>query len=159
MTEREWQTQVVQCLKLHGWRVYHTYDSRRSQPGFPDLVASNIRLRATIHVELKTETGKTSPAQETWLSTIAASGYARVWRPSDWDEVQRIAAQGPGDYRTRREVVEALSFLEEEIAIQHDHVELSRRTGSSTGAVYTAEDVARGYLAALQALNLSRGPR
>jgi hypothetical protein len=35
MTERTWQDQVVEAATLFGWAVYHTYDSRRSAPGFP----------------------------------------------------------------------------------------------------------------------------
>ena len=37
MTEKQFMAQVVELAKLKGWLVYHTYDSRRSEPGFPDL--------------------------------------------------------------------------------------------------------------------------
>ena len=39
MTEKQFQSHIVQYAKMRGWLVYHTHDSRRSEPGFPDLVA------------------------------------------------------------------------------------------------------------------------
>lgn len=94
-TEKSWQAQVEQCLTLHGWRVYHTHNSRRSAKGWPDIAATCPRLRSTIFVELKTETGTPSDEQLAWLADLTASGeYARIWRPSDWAEVQRVARDG-----------------------------------------------------------------
>ena len=37
ISERAWQDVVVQAARLMGFHVYHAYDSRRSEPGFPDL--------------------------------------------------------------------------------------------------------------------------
>ena len=37
MTEAQFQEAVVQLARLTGWLVYHTFDSRRSQAGYPDL--------------------------------------------------------------------------------------------------------------------------
>ena len=36
-TEKGFQAAVVELARLRGWLVYHTYDSRRSAKGFPDL--------------------------------------------------------------------------------------------------------------------------
>lgn len=36
--ERDFQAAVMELARLLGWRVYHTWDSRKSEPGFPDLV-------------------------------------------------------------------------------------------------------------------------
>ena len=52
---------VVDLARTLGWRVYHTYDSRRSQPGFPDLVLVRERI---LFLELKSETGKLSHDHE-----------------------------------------------------------------------------------------------
>ena len=38
LTEAQLQEMVVARSKALGWLVYHTYDSRRSASGFPDLV-------------------------------------------------------------------------------------------------------------------------
>jgi hypothetical protein len=63
-----------------GLSVYHTHDSRRSEPGFPDIVAAGpggLLLR-----ELKADKGKVSPEQHRWLSVLRSAGAdAGVWRP------------------------------------------------------------------------------
>ena len=38
MTEKKFQAAVLQIANMYGWLAYHTHDSRRSAPGFPDLV-------------------------------------------------------------------------------------------------------------------------
>jgi VRR-NUC domain len=62
--------------------IYHTFDSRRSQPGFPDLVIAG--KNGLIMRELKTEKGVLSAAQKRWgeALTLAGVNYA-VWRPRD----------------------------------------------------------------------------
>lgn len=71
MLEREWQQQVVKLLRTLGYRAYHTHDSRRSQPGFPDLVAVRDRV---IYLELKTDTGRLSHPQVSWLMSLHRAG-------------------------------------------------------------------------------------
>lgn len=89
--EKDWQAQVVQLARLSGWRrIYHTFDSRRSQGGFPDLVL--VRPPELLIVELKTDVGKVKPNQQEWLDDLAACGVeTAVWRPRDFDDiVQRL---------------------------------------------------------------------
>ncbi len=82
MTEKQFQTAVLKLAKLHGWLAYHTHDSRRSQPGFPDLVL--IREGQLIVAELKTMKGRLSKAQEEWLRLFRSTGtYTYVWKPID----------------------------------------------------------------------------
>ena len=52
-TEKEWQATVILTARTLGWTVYHTHDSRRSEPGFPDLVLARETL--LMFVELKTD--------------------------------------------------------------------------------------------------------
>lgn len=88
MTEREWQGQVVRAARLLGWSTYHTHDSRRSEPGWPDLALVRDRL---VMAELKTDTGRISPAQRRWLDLLQNAGIeAHVWRPRDIDEVLAV---------------------------------------------------------------------
>lgn len=84
MTEKELQEAVIECAKLFHWAVYHTFLSVRSAPGFPDLIcARGGRLLAW---EIKSATGKLSPAQERWLGILGgvACVETAVIRPDDW---------------------------------------------------------------------------
>lgn len=91
MTEKQLQQAVVACARLLGWRVYHTYDSRRSEPGFPDLCMA--RNGFVIFAELKTAAGKLRPGQRDWLLDLTptfAGGSQNpthqvcVWYPENW---------------------------------------------------------------------------
>ncbi len=86
MTEAQWQRTITDLAETLGWLVYHTYDSRRSQPGFPDLCLVRDRI---VFVEVKREHGRLTDDQARWwLALERASAEAHVWRPSDWPEVQ-----------------------------------------------------------------------
>ena len=97
--EAAFQARVIAAAQGYGWLVYHTFDSRRSAKGYPDLTMAHPD-HGLIFAELKREGGKPSPEQEDWLATLrlAAHGDARVvvalWRPSDWDEVVRALRGG-----------------------------------------------------------------
>lgn len=92
ITEKEWQSQVVELARHCGWkRIYHTFDSRRSAFGFPDLVMVRERV---LYVELKTEKGKLSPSQEEWIEALAAAGSeVYCWRPSNFDEAVKVLSR------------------------------------------------------------------
>jgi len=85
MLEREFQAVVVEVAQLHGFELaYHTHDSRRSAPGFPDLVLVSSRHGRVLFRELKTDTGRVSKDQVKWLTGLVAGGAdAGVWRPAD----------------------------------------------------------------------------
>lgn len=84
MTEAVLQTRVIAHARATGWLAYHTHDSRRSQPGFPDLVLVSERRGRVLFRELKTERGRLSEPQREWLRALAAAGQdAAVWRPTD----------------------------------------------------------------------------
>ena len=99
--EKRWQQQVVGMAALAGWAYYHAFDSRRSPPGFPDLVLVRGREYLegwdgplVIFAEVKAETGQLSIDQMLWgvaLEAVARVcpriGY-RVWRPSDRERVK-----------------------------------------------------------------------
>lgn len=71
MSEKEWQRQVVELAKTLGWRrPMHIYDSRRSEPGWPDLALVRDRL---VLLELKSETGRLSVPQIDWIKALTAA--------------------------------------------------------------------------------------
>lgn len=83
LKESAFQARVVALAKANGWAHYHTHDSRRSEPGYPDLVL--IRGAVLLVAELKSTKGRVRPSQERWLELFRGVG-ARVflWRPDDW---------------------------------------------------------------------------
>ena len=89
LSEKDFMESIVQLARQTGWMVYHTYDSRRSEAGFPDLVMT--KHKRLVIAEIKTEKGKTSPAQDKWLETLrtARGVKEKLWRPSDWPEIER----------------------------------------------------------------------
>src|SRR5262245_34848460 len=88
-TEKEFQGQIVQLANLLGWLVYHTHDSRRCAPGFPDLLL--LRGAVLIVAELKVGNNKLSPQQRAWLSAFRAAGIpAYEWRPGSWPEIESV---------------------------------------------------------------------
>lgn len=91
MNEQQWQANVVDLAKMNGWYLYHTYDSRRSNPGFPDLVLVHPFRQRVLFRELKTDGGRVSTDQLKWIGILGAAGAdVEVWRPSD---LERIAKQ------------------------------------------------------------------
>ena len=88
--EKDFQDMVLEVAHGCGWLTYHTYDSRRSQAGFPDLTM--VRGNRLIFVELKSHKGKVNAAQEMWLAALADVPYAEVylWRPEQWEEIVKI---------------------------------------------------------------------
>jgi hypothetical protein len=80
--ESQLQDTVAKMCRLFGVELYHTYDSRRSAPGWPDLVLCGPRK--LIFRELKTETGKVTPEQERWGLMLRHAGQDwDIWRPAD----------------------------------------------------------------------------
>lgn len=97
--EKEWQATVTKTiLQLCGSEslIFHTYDSRRSPWGFPDLVAVLATSNRCIFLELKRENGVLSPAQERWINALRLAGQeAYIMRPSDMDFLVKILREGP----------------------------------------------------------------
>ena len=87
--ETQFQNAIIELALLRGWLYYHPYDSRRSVPGFPDLTLVRDKV---IFAELKKPKAKLTEAQQKWHDAINASdnGIAYVWRPEDWDEIERV---------------------------------------------------------------------
>lgn len=120
MTEAQLQKAVMDAAKFYGWLGAHFRPSQtksgswatamQGDIGFPDIVL--VRAPRVLFVELKSEKGKLSDAQEVWRSALedcehdaqahmmtgqCRPGYFapieyRLWRPDDWTngEIQRV---------------------------------------------------------------------
>lgn len=86
--EKEFQGQVVDLAMLRRWRVWHDHDSRRNAAGLPDLLL--LRPPRLVFAELKTEKGRLSAEQRTWLDELGRCPgvEVHVWRPGDWAEIE-----------------------------------------------------------------------
>ena len=92
-TEAAFQVHVVGLLRRYGWKSYHTRDSRRSDPGFPDLVA--VRAGRLLAIELKTLRGRATEEQMAWLTALneveqVDAFILRPPRDGDWAEFVRM---------------------------------------------------------------------
>lgn len=86
MTEKAFQSNIVQFAKLRRWLVYHTWNSQKSPAGFPDLVL--VRGEKILYRELKTDKGKLTEAQKKWGDALTKAGADwQVWRPHMRDEI------------------------------------------------------------------------
>lgn len=114
ITETQFTQLVLDAAAWTHWLGYHTHDSRRSEPGFPDVVL--IRRGTILFAELKAEGKYLRPEQKIWravLEEAAAINDAveyHLWRPSDWPAIRERLQQdlliprsgtastlGPGD--------------------------------------------------------------
>ena len=100
MKEEAFRQQVRQVARMYGWTMqYHTYNSRRSDPGWPDEVLIHPLRHRAIFAELKTDTGKLTSGQRAWLTSLAACGLeTALWRPKDLDKI--VAILGPTQQRS-----------------------------------------------------------
>jgi hypothetical protein len=70
--------------------TYHTFDSRRSNPGFPDLTL--VKGSTLLFVELKSTKGRLTPAQSEWLEALGFVASVATWRPCHYRDgtVERV---------------------------------------------------------------------
>ena len=87
-TEAQFQAAVIELATRAGWLTHHEYDSRRSTPGYPDLVL--VRAPRVLFIELKTQRGRVRPEQRAWLETLLNCPGVEValWRPADWQAIE-----------------------------------------------------------------------
>jgi hypothetical protein len=82
MTEKGLQASIIEMCRLFGLAWYHTFDSRRSARGWPDLAICG--KRGFITRELKADRRTTTPEQEYWGAMLRRVGISwDVWRPAD----------------------------------------------------------------------------
>lgn len=101
VTERQLQDTIVRMATLLGWTHYHTYDSRRSAHGYPDLTMFHP-YHGVLFLELKRERGRVSAHQQYWINGLRSAGAnAFIVRPSMMDAVE---AALNGDVRDLEDV-------------------------------------------------------
>lgn len=85
LSEKQFQDMVINIARSLGFTlIYHTYDSRRSEPGFPDLILVNPQRGITLWRELKSAKGRVSKAQQAWIDGARLAGNdVGIWRPED----------------------------------------------------------------------------
>jgi hypothetical protein len=99
------QDRLRNLCRLLSLNHYHTHNSRRSEGGFPDSVVVRDpeawERPWLVAIELKSETGKATPAQLVWGAALRAaeeaSGGALVYRlvrPSTWDRLTELLTAG-----------------------------------------------------------------
>ena len=95
MTESQFQAAVIELAQLNGWLCAHFRTAKVGDSwqtpvaadgkGFPDLVLVHPKRKRVWFVELKSESGRLSPAQRAWMDALESAGaLTGVWRPSDW---------------------------------------------------------------------------
>lgn len=91
-TEKAFMEAVIDYLRLRSWQVYHTHDSRRSAPGFPDICA--VRGPRLAFIECKVGKNRPTAAQHEWLAALAAVPGVVVMcaYPTEewWREIERV---------------------------------------------------------------------
>ena len=95
VSEAALQQAIVSAASKLGWMHYHTYDSRRSSEGFPDLVLVHDGKQRIVYIECKSEDGKVSIYQLAWQDALArCDAEIYVVRPRHLDEIIQILLLG-----------------------------------------------------------------
>ena len=78
-----------------GLLYYHTYSSKRSEPGWPDTVLLHPGGGTLYLVELKSATGVVSAPQRRWLDALAhvTQVVAGTYFPGDWATLMTALAR------------------------------------------------------------------
>jgi hypothetical protein len=113
-TEAAFQEWLRKRATEYGWMFYHTWNSRKSAPGFPDAIIVrppdvDYEWRPLIVAELKRQNAsRPSGHQVRWLDAFRATAAAlgatddiivRLWRPADQPAITALLL-GARDWET-----------------------------------------------------------
>jgi hypothetical protein len=94
----EFQAEVIRTAVLLGFEYYHTYDSRRSPAGWPDLVL--CKFPRLLFVELKAGKDTIRTDQAKWLGLLQQ--FAGTWNSAQqfdkWMRIEVHVWRAPGDW-------------------------------------------------------------
>ena len=119
--EKAFQTIVIATARENGWMVYHTFDSRKSEPGYPDLCM--VKNGFILFVELKTDTGKVTTAQRQWIEQFIRHQHhcqnilVEIWRPHIWEEKKKLLI---GDSPCYHNSVRILGAIDDKYSVCND---------------------------------------
>ena len=99
MREQDFLNNVVDLAHLRGWKVHHSRPAwtgvgwrtaLQGDPGCPDLLL--VRKPRVILSELKSEKGKISDVQTSWVEELKGCPGIELylWRPDDWNEIVKM---------------------------------------------------------------------
>jgi len=106
------QGAVIDALRVLGWYVAHFRPARTEKgwrtpvaadgKGFPDLLATHIKQKRLLAIELKGKRGKRTPEQEIWaehflaVASVTVAVEYHLWTPADWpDNVMDVIRRRP----------------------------------------------------------------
>lgn len=82
LTEAQFQRQVTDLCDVLRLKWHHETDSRRTNPGWPDLTI--VGPGGIVFLELKSAKGRVSKDQQEWIDALNAAGQrAYIARPAD----------------------------------------------------------------------------
>lgn len=89
-TEKAFQDAVRELALTHNWLYYHTFDARKSPPGYVDCTL--VRGPRLLCAELKMPGKRPTPAQQAWLDALGQVRQVetRVWYPEDLDTILEV---------------------------------------------------------------------
>jgi hypothetical protein len=97
MSEKQLADKMLQLAEATHWWWHHTRPAWTPKGfrtplggmvGFVDYVLAKWPGRV-LYVELKTQLGEYGPGQEEWMRRLEPTGCYRLWRPSDWNSIER----------------------------------------------------------------------
>lgn len=119
--EKDWQRDVRKLADTLGYRrAYHTFDSRRSDTGFPDLVLVSPQRRRIVYLELKREQGKLTARQAGWIRDLHHAGAeVYVARPRHLQALTSVLGPASGTnayFEARAQLLRELDPILQEAA-------------------------------------------
>jgi hypothetical protein len=89
--ESKFQSQVLDLATRLGYVHYHTFNARRSDPGWPDLVLAHRDKARVLFIECKQDGKEPTAEQFAWLDLLAwCDEEVYIFHPKDWDEIAQI---------------------------------------------------------------------
>lgn len=87
-TERELTEWVLGVAAEAGWLTHHNPDSRRVQPGIPDLILLNPPQLLFVELKKLGREGTLREKQKLWIDGLQRCGQeALVWTPAQIPEI------------------------------------------------------------------------
>lgn len=94
-TEASFMRRIMEYAQLRGWQVFHDEHSLWNERGLPDLILTRWPRQddfaRLVFAEIKVSGGKLRVEQTYWIETLrhVPGVEVFVWRPADWDNIQR----------------------------------------------------------------------